>query len=175
MQSLHRPDVDSEAGSCRNGCGCHSSAVSGGGHGGCGSSSSTLDAEKLQQQRRISSVSSECFVEVDLEAPSKEEAKLHSKKDCRICHLSIDLESQESGVIFELGCSCKNDLAAAHKHCAEAWFKIKGNSYQTLALFCIGSAMSTMSLTLLDNTPYMDSGATSHMTFDKGLVRFVDQ
>ncbi|KAL4386351.1 hypothetical protein GQ457_09G030190 [Hibiscus cannabinus] len=22
---------------------------------------------------------------------------------------------------------CKDDLAAAHKHCAEAWFKIKGN------------------------------------------------
>ncbi|CAH9113202.1 unnamed protein product [Cuscuta europaea] len=126
MQSLYGLDVDSEAGNCRNGCGCQSSAVSGGGYGGCGSSSCSLDAEKLQQ-RRISSGSSECFVEVDLEAPSKEEAKSHSKKDCRICHLSIDLESQESGVIFELGCSCKNDLAAAHKHCAEAWFKIKGN------------------------------------------------
>ncbi|GFY84541.1 RING/FYVE/PHD zinc finger superfamily protein [Actinidia rufa] len=28
---------------------------------------------------------------------------------------------------IELGCACKEDLAAAHKQCAEAWFKIKGN------------------------------------------------
>ncbi|XP_076890399.1 uncharacterized protein LOC143541462 [Bidens hawaiensis] len=43
-------------------------------------------------------------------------------KDCRICHLSL-----VGGDAFELGCCCKNDLAAAHKHCAETWFKIKGN------------------------------------------------
>nr|GEW15818.1 zinc finger, RING-CH-type [Tanacetum cinerariifolium] len=44
----------------------------------------------------------------------------------------VDLESGtenegENGIPIELGCSCKDDLAAAHKHCAEAWFKIKGN------------------------------------------------
>ncbi|GMI87201.1 hypothetical protein like AT5G05830 [Hibiscus trionum] len=47
--------------------------------------------------------------------------------DCRICHLVLDTANHESGVPIELGCSCKDDLAAAHKHCAEAWFKIKGN------------------------------------------------
>ncbi|PSS23793.1 E3 ubiquitin-protein like [Actinidia chinensis var. chinensis] len=47
------------------------------------------------------------------------------ERDCRICHLSM--ESIESGVAIELGCSCKDDLAAAHKNCAETWFKIKGN------------------------------------------------
>ncbi|GFP86271.1 hypothetical protein PHJA_000770900 [Phtheirospermum japonicum] len=51
------------------------------------------------------------------------------KRDCRICHLSLISSSPGpgSGVAIELGCSCKDDLAAAHKHCAETWFKIKGN------------------------------------------------
>lgn len=73
---------------------------------------------------RESSVS-EGSVEVDLE-----EVKMHVVKverDCRICHLSLDATNQESGIPIELGCSCKADLAAAHKQCAEAWFKIKGN------------------------------------------------
>ncbi|MFS7901142.1 hypothetical protein Hanom_Chr04g00344621 [Helianthus anomalus] len=44
------------------------------------------------------------------------------ERDCRICHLSIDLTNQDSknGSPIELGCSCKDDLAAAYKHCAEA-------------------------------------------------------
>ncbi|GFQ08877.1 hypothetical protein PHJA_003031700 [Phtheirospermum japonicum] len=48
--------------------------------------------------------------------------------DCRICYLSLDItNNQDSGIPIELGCSCKDDLATAHKQCAEAWFKIKGN------------------------------------------------
>ena len=72
---------------------------------------------------------SECSAEVDLEC-GVPEIKLHLAKverDCRICHLSLDATNQESGFPMELGCSCKDDLAAAHKQCAEAWFKIKGN------------------------------------------------
>lgn len=79
--------------------------------------------------KRESSVS-DCSVEVDLEAGVPPQNKVHldkSDRDCRICHLSFDGTNQESGVPIELGCSCKDDLAAAHKHCAEAWFKIKGN------------------------------------------------
>uniref|UniRef100_A0A803M3L4 RING-CH-type domain-containing protein n=1 Tax=Chenopodium quinoa TaxID=63459 RepID=A0A803M3L4_CHEQI len=49
------------------------------------------------------------------------------ERDCRICHMSLDGSNPESGFPIELGCSCKEDLAAAHKHCAEAWFKIRGN------------------------------------------------
>lgn len=54
---------------------------------------------------------------------------MHLERDCRICQLSLDMDAthQENGIPIELGCSCKHDLAAAHKHCAEAWFKIKGN------------------------------------------------
>ncbi|CAH8392641.1 unnamed protein product [Eruca vesicaria subsp. sativa] len=31
------------------------------------------------------------------------------------------------GGAMELGCSCKEDLAIAHRQCAETWFKIKGD------------------------------------------------
>ncbi|CAL5335029.1 unnamed protein product [Camellia sinensis] len=58
------------------------------------------------------------------------EIKVHLgrvERDCRICQLSLESTNPESGIAIELGCSCKDDLAAAHKSCAEAWFKIKGN------------------------------------------------
>ncbi|KAK7294605.1 hypothetical protein RJT34_17494 [Clitoria ternatea] len=81
---------------------------------------------------RASSVS-DCSVELVETAAANggvPEIKVHLAKverDCRICHMGLESESHESGVPIELGCSCKDDLAAAHKHCAEAWFKIKGN------------------------------------------------
>ncbi|XP_071707527.1 uncharacterized protein [Rutidosis leptorrhynchoides] len=91
-------------------------------------------------KRRESTVSD--FSVVDLESgggihggDGDEGSKLHLSKierDCRICHLSLDFTNNQdfengNGIPIELGCSCKDDLAAAHKHCAEAWFKIKGN------------------------------------------------
>ncbi|MBA0667135.1 hypothetical protein Goklo_000259 [Gossypium klotzschianum] len=85
-------------------------------------------------KERGSSVSdTSCYsssLEVDLEAEVVTETKLHLdnvERDCRICHLSLDPNNQECDLPIELGCSCKDDLAAAHKQCAEAWFKIKGN------------------------------------------------
>ncbi|PKA51988.1 hypothetical protein AXF42_Ash008217 [Apostasia shenzhenica] len=72
---------------------------------------------------------SDCSGESDLECGTPE-IKVNVEKpesDCRICHLSLDNHIQESGIPIVLGCSCKNDLAAAHKQCAETWFKIKGN------------------------------------------------
>ncbi|XP_063945774.1 uncharacterized protein LOC108212800 [Daucus carota subsp. sativus] len=47
-------------------------------------------------------------------------------RDCRICMMSLDSES--AGSVFELGCSCKDDLAAVHEQCAETWFIKKGNN-----------------------------------------------
>ncbi|ESW05936.1 hypothetical protein PHAVU_010G005300 [Phaseolus vulgaris] len=73
--------------------------------------------------RRASSFT-DCSVELEIES-GVPEIMLHLatvERDCRICHLGLD-----SGVPIELGCSCKDDLGAAHKKCAEAWFKIKGN------------------------------------------------
>lgn len=72
---------------------------------------------------------SDCSVEAEIEG-GVAEIKVHLakvEKDCRICHLGLESNSHESGVSIELGCSCKDDLAAAHKLCAEAWFKIRGN------------------------------------------------
>ncbi|KAD7480206.1 hypothetical protein E3N88_03342 [Mikania micrantha] len=92
-------------------------------------------SEEEEEKGRESSMSE--FSVVDLEiggggVHGDEGSKVHLSKierDCRICHLSLDLTNQDSenGIPIELGCSCKDDLAAAHKHCAEAWFKIKGN------------------------------------------------
>lgn len=76
--------------------------------------------------------------EIDLES-GELELKVHKdEKTCRICHLSLlkcggigdddQLLEASGGMAIELGCSCKGDLAAAHKHCAETWFKIKGNT-----------------------------------------------
>ncbi|KAF2306233.1 hypothetical protein GH714_015909 [Hevea brasiliensis] len=82
----------------------------------------------VPDSRRVSSVS-DCSVEVEIEGRVTE-IKVHLDKverDCRICHLGLESNSHESGVPIELGCSCKDDLAAAHKQCAEAWFQIKGN------------------------------------------------
>ncbi|KDP24520.1 hypothetical protein JCGZ_25084 [Jatropha curcas] len=80
--------------------------------------------------RRVSSVS-DYSVEVEIEnGNGVAEMKVQLAKverDCRICHLGLESNSHESGAPIELGCSCKDDLAAAHKQCAEAWFKIKGN------------------------------------------------
>lgn len=68
---------------------------------------------------------SDCSVEIVLERgiPEIKANKDKVDKDCRICHLSLE----DAGIPIVLGCSCKGDLAAAHKQCADTWFKIKGN------------------------------------------------
>ncbi|CAA3022792.1 uncharacterized protein LOC111373830 [Olea europaea subsp. europaea] len=63
----------------------------------------------------------------DIENGDNEKHLGKVERDCRICHLSLVSSSPETGVAIELGCSCKDDLAAVHRHCAETWFKIKGN------------------------------------------------
>lgn len=95
----------------------------------CGSGhSENLVAEKSGYGRNSSvGNSSDCSSVVDMEIG---ENKMHLGKverDCRICHLSLVHSSPETGDAIELGCSCKDDLAAVHRHCAETWFKIKGN------------------------------------------------
>lgn len=68
---------------------------------------------------------------LDLESGEKAVQEV-IERDCRICHLGLVSSSPSSGIAIQLGCSCKDDLAAAHKHCAETWFKIKGNKSVTL-------------------------------------------
>ncbi|KAK4376066.1 hypothetical protein RND71_006743 [Anisodus tanguticus] len=89
--------------------------------------------------------------EIDLES-GELELKVHNNKEeksCRICHLSLlkcggigdddQLLEPSGGMAIELGCSCKGDLAAAHKQCAETWFKIKGN---TICEICGATAVN---------------------------------
>ncbi|ESQ52015.1 hypothetical protein EUTSA_v10017163mg [Eutrema salsugineum] len=53
---------------------------------------------------------------------------------CRICHFGSDQSPDRvsgksvSPDLVEIGCKCKNELGLAHSHCAEAWFKLRGNS-----------------------------------------------
>ncbi|XP_047335416.1 uncharacterized protein LOC124938939 [Impatiens glandulifera] len=56
--------------------------------------------------------------------------KLIVEKDCRICHLTLDDDQNgnNNSYSIQLGCCYRDDLGAAHKHCAETWFKMKGNT-----------------------------------------------
>ncbi|CAG7880737.1 unnamed protein product [Brassica rapa] len=74
------------------------------------------------ESRKVSSVMSSSSLEMD---DGDGEATVTPEKDCRICHLGV-VETSGGGAI-ELGCSCKEDLAVAHRQCAETWFKIKGD------------------------------------------------
>jgi len=105
--------------------------------------------------------SGEAEVKVHLGTEEEEKKKKKKKKrECRICHMKLvgggggrsagrDLESGGGGgglEGIELGCSCKGDLGAAHKQCAETWFKIRGNTTCEIcgatALNVVGEQMS---------------------------------
>ncbi|KAH9309791.1 hypothetical protein KI387_037702, partial [Taxus chinensis] len=49
-----------------------------------------------------------------------------TERVCRVCHLSSDCRTSP-GDLIQIGCGCKDDLGISHRHCAEAWFKIRGN------------------------------------------------
>lgn len=61
----------------------------------------------------------------------------NEEKVCRICHLDSEqlLETTDATAtvdsstmeLIHLGCGCKDELGIAHSHCAEAWFKLRGN------------------------------------------------
>lgn len=58
--------------------------------------------------------------------------KRDGERICRICHLSSDQSPDRTTAtstvdLIQLGCGCKDELGIAHGHCAEAWFKLKGN------------------------------------------------
>lgn len=136
-EKLHHVAVDIDnGGGHRSSEGCSGDREEEEGRG-CsdGSGAEIVGVCEKERGRGSSASDSECSVEVvDLEGGEEEvtDGKVHLAKverDCRICHLSMDMSmsNQESGTPIELGCSCKDDLAAAHKQCAEAWFKIKGN------------------------------------------------
>ena len=77
------------------------------------------------ESRKVSSVMSSSEMDDD----GGDDATALPEKDCRICHLGVAETS--GGGAMELGCSCKEDLAIAHRQCAETWFKIKGDKLVT--------------------------------------------
>ncbi|KAH7388529.1 hypothetical protein KP509_16G080400 [Ceratopteris richardii] len=104
-------------------------------------------AEKYVNHRKFYSVSSDQNEKLDLEKGLKqtesneveESSADHMSRGaeykdddedqnghCRVCHLVFDA-GFATNETMELGCHCKEDLAVAHRDCAEAWFKIKGN------------------------------------------------
>ncbi|KAJ0262059.1 Uncharacterized protein HA466_0050600 [Hirschfeldia incana] len=58
----------------------------------------------------------------------------NGQRICRICHFGPDQTPDRvsgksvSVELIQIGCKCKNELGLAHFHCAEAWFKLRGNS-----------------------------------------------
>ncbi|XP_021289293.1 uncharacterized protein LOC110420341 [Herrania umbratica] len=116
----------------------------------------------VSDSRRVSSVS-DCSVEVEIPR-GVPEIKVHLakvEKDCRICHLGLESNSHESGVPIELGCSCKDDLAAAHKQCAEAWFKIRGNKTCEI---CHSIARNVVGVTEIESTEQSNEANSSTTT-----------
>ncbi|MED6155067.1 hypothetical protein PIB30_002279 [Stylosanthes scabra] len=69
--------------------------------------------------------------------PKRFSESSEGERICRICHLASGRPSDASAVgtangatsddLVPLGCACKDELGIAHIHCAEAWFKLKGN------------------------------------------------
>lgn len=69
---------------------------------------------------------------------------------CRVCYLGHTAQP-ESGPAIELGCECKHDLAFAHRQCAEAWFKIKGNRTCEICGSTVHNVSGSGDATFMDN------------------------
>lgn len=83
----------------------------------------------LDSKRVLTVANSDCSVDIASVVHDFNVLLETEERDCRICHLSLQVGStdMESGIVIQLGCSCKNDMAAAHQHCAQTWFRLKGN------------------------------------------------
>ncbi|WVZ68944.1 hypothetical protein U9M48_017815 [Paspalum notatum var. saurae] len=66
-------------------------------------------------------------VVIDVEGPADQAPGV----GCRICHLGPEdggsAAAPASNEVIRLGCGCKDELGDAHRQCAEAWFRIKGD------------------------------------------------
>ncbi|KAF8391211.1 hypothetical protein HHK36_023513 [Tetracentron sinense] len=69
-----------------------------------------------------------CIIDINCSDGALSSENSDGEKVCRICHLNSDRPSETSDLL-QLGCGCKAELGIAHRHCAEAWFKLKGNRF----------------------------------------------
>ncbi|XP_010517076.1 PREDICTED: E3 ubiquitin-protein ligase MARCH8 [Camelina sativa] len=125
------------------------------------------------QSRKVSSVMSSSS---EIDDGDDNDATAPPEKDCRICHLGVETSG---GGAIELGCSCKEDLAVAHRQCAETWFKIKGDKVceicQSVARNVAGAnemvGSTTMEETELRNSE--DTGAVENRWQPQRVVNLV--
>ncbi|XP_019707056.1 uncharacterized protein [Elaeis guineensis] len=76
----------------------------------------------------VSGMEKAAVVVVDVSAGGGGGWNAEAEKVCRICHLSADRGDLEGSELIQIGCGCKGELGTAHRRCAEAWFRVKGNS-----------------------------------------------
>ncbi|KAJ0964883.1 hypothetical protein J5N97_026021 [Dioscorea zingiberensis] len=77
----------------------------------------------------------EAVIDVKCGGGAVGDADHETEKICRICHLSPDQccdagggeGGSEGSEMIQIGCGCRGELGIAHRHCAEAWFRVKGN------------------------------------------------
>ncbi|XP_014498479.1 uncharacterized protein LOC106759692 [Vigna radiata var. radiata] len=80
---------------------------------------------------------SSCVIDIKCSSHKKLYDNSEGETICRICHLTSGQSPDVTIVgtansatrvdLIQLGCACKDELGIAHVHCAEAWFKLKGN------------------------------------------------
>ncbi|GKU94380.1 hypothetical protein SLEP1_g7882 [Rubroshorea leprosula] len=105
---------------------------------GNGLGSSKVLEEKPKAKPKSSEADNSCVIDIKSGASGRLGFKETSdgERVCRICHLTSEqlLECDDSTSatatdLIQLGCACKDELGIAHSHCAEAWFKLKGNRF----------------------------------------------
>ncbi|KAK8484945.1 hypothetical protein V6N11_046318 [Hibiscus sabdariffa] len=100
---------------------------------GTGSSKVLADMPR----RKVHEGEDSCVIDINGSVGGERRFKeSYEERVCRICHLTSE-QSYEytdsmsttaaSTELIQLGCGCKDELGIAHGHCAEAWFKLKGN------------------------------------------------
>ncbi|XVF87304.1 hypothetical protein PTKIN_Ptkin18bG0109200 [Pterospermum kingtungense] len=91
-----------------------------------------------RSKRKVAEAEDSCVIDIKGNGGGRRwlEDSWDGERVCRICHLNSEqaLESTDSTSntasamdLIQLGCGCKDELGIAHIHCAEAWFKLKGN------------------------------------------------
>ncbi|KAK4271721.1 hypothetical protein QN277_020369 [Acacia crassicarpa] len=99
---------------------------------------SELNKASMKSPKRPSEADKNSYV-INIKSGSCREfsENVEGERICRICHLASGqpsdsaaaspTNSASNGDLIQLGCACKDELGIAHSHCAEAWFKLKGN------------------------------------------------
>ncbi|TYJ17853.1 hypothetical protein E1A91_A09G082100v1 [Gossypium mustelinum] len=93
---------------------------------------------------------------------------------CRICHLnseqSLHITSTTAATmeLIQIGCGCKDELGIAHSHCAEAWFKLKGNRLCDICGQTAGNITGVKDNGFIENWHHQGSTTVSVRTSDQG-------